>query len=115
MSRTEARRRLQEADPNLKIVYGRRLPHTLRDRIPKLLSDEEAKWFGVGEMVPIIVSAENHAIQAKWSKSKLQGLCWDFGIDPRGLAKYALVDILTWANILDRYGNRTDKQPRPRS
>jgi len=115
MSRLEARRRLQEADPNLTIVHGRPAPYAVHNkRIPKILSREEAEWLGADEMPPIIVAEQNLEIQGKWSKNDLVDLCWSFGIDPRNFTKDVLVDALVWAGILDGEGNRTNKQPRPR-
>lgn len=115
MSRAEARRRLQEADPNLTIVYGRRFPYALRkDRVPKLLSPEEAEWLGLEEMFPVIPSDQVLRIEGKWSKPALQTLCWQFGIDSRGMDKQAMVEILLWAGVLDEEGERTEKEPRPR-
>lgn len=104
MSRTEARRRLQEADPNLKIVYGRRLPYARRKlRIPKLLSDEEAEWLGLGEMDPIIPPQVILDIEGNWSKWDLQALCHRHNIDSRG-DKELLVSRLMWAGVLDEHG-----------
>ena len=115
MSRAEARRRLQEADPNLTIVYGRRYPYAQRkDRIPKLLDDEEAEWLGLEEMFPIIPPPKILEIEGMWSKPDLQDMAWRFGIDPRGADKQALVELLLWAGVLDEDGHRTDKQPPPR-
>jgi len=115
MSRREARRRLQEADPNLTIVYGRRFPYAKRkDRVPKLLSDEEAEWLGLDMegMFPIIPRPQVLHIEGKWSKIDLQNLCWTYGIDPSGFDKEVLVETLLWAGILDEDGELTGKEPR---
>lgn len=105
MSRAEARRRLREADPNLKIVYGRRLPYALgKLRIPKLLSDEEAAWLGKYDMVPIIPPQIILDIEGKWSKDDLRLLAWRAKLDTRG-DKETLVSMLLWHGILDEQGN----------
>lgn len=115
MSRAEARRRLQKADPNLTIIHGRRYPYAMRgEQVPKLLSAEEARWWGLGEMFPIIPPQFILDIEAKWSKLQLQGMCWTYGIDPRSADKAALIRLLLWAGVLDEDGNFTGKEPRKR-
>jgi len=96
-------------------IPGRRYPYAQRkDRIPKLLDDEEAEWLGLEEMFPIIPPPKILEIEGMWSKPDLQDMAWRFGIDPRGADKQALVELLLWAGVLDEDGHRTDKQPPPR-
>jgi len=83
-----------------------------KERVPKLLSREEAKWLGLGEMFPVIPPPQILAIEAKWSKIQLQDLCWSYGIDPRGGDKAALVGILLWAGVLNEEGDLTAKERR---
>ena len=105
MSRAEARRRLQEADPNLTIIHGRRLPYAKHKlRVPKLLSSEEAGWLGLEEMEPIIPTQVILHIEGKWSKRDLQSLCNRHNLDSRG-DKELLVSRLLWAGVIDEQGN----------
>lgn len=111
--RAEARRRLQEADPNLKIVSGRakRIPGS---RVPRVLSPEEAEQWGLPVLLPIFETEEVLAIEALWSKKQLQNIAIEYNLDPRG-DKSDLVHLLLYLGILDHEGKRTNKARRSRA
>jgi hypothetical protein len=98
----ELRRRLKEADPNLKIASGR----TYKS-IPRVLSPEEAYQWGLPEMMPIFASDEVLAIESKWSKKKLQEMAVEYFLDTQG-DKSLLVEKLLYVGALDQKGERTE-------
>jgi len=105
MSRAEARRRLQEADPNLKIVSGRRGRKSL-EIVPRVLSPEEAGQWGLPEMIPIFPPEEILAIEARWSKKSLQEMAIEYFLDPSG-RKDVLISKLIYVGAMDKDGNAT--------
>jgi hypothetical protein len=105
----ELRRRLQEVDPNLKIVSGRR-PFKAKEAmesVPRVLSPEEAQQWGLPEMMPIFASEEILAIEARWSKIDLQSMAVEYHLDSVG-DKSLLVRKLLYIGALDKEGNRTE-------
>jgi len=100
--RAEARRRLQEADPGLKIVSGR-----VRYKVaPRVLSPEEAKQWGLPEMIPIFPPEEILAIEAKWPKKTLKEMAIEYFLDPTG-GKDLLIEKLVYVGAMDEDGNAT--------
>jgi hypothetical protein len=104
--RAEARRRLQEADPNLTIVSGRR-SSKLR-RVPRVLSPEEAKEWGLPETGARLVPEDTLAIEALYSKKELEDLCLINYLEPKG-DKERLVMKLIYVGVMDNEGNLTEK------
>jgi hypothetical protein len=99
--RAEARRRLQEADPNLKIVSGRRARHKA---VPYVLSPEEAKQWGLPDMIPIIPREEILAIEANYSKKDLERICNENYLDPRGTKDLMIIRLIA-IGAMDQDGN----------
>lgn len=107
MSRQELRRRLHAVDPNLKILYGKRSykSHTEGKlvKLPKILSDVEAEWWGLGLMIPDFPSEEILAIEAKWSKKDLQRMAEENMLETWG-DKELLIHKLRYIGVLDKKG-----------
>jgi hypothetical protein len=107
MSRQEARRRLQAADPNLKIVSGRRGTTSggkSMDVVPRVLSPEEAEQWGLPEMIPRFPPEEILAIEALYSKKQLESLCVTHWLEPIG-GKDKLIQKLIYVGAMDIEGN----------
>jgi len=102
------RRRLERIDPNLKIV-GRTKTIT---RLPRVLSPQEAKQWGLPEMIPVIPTETILAIEAKWSKRQLKTMCIEYFLDPRG-DKELLTEKLLYVGAIDQEGERTGLAPEP--
>lgn len=109
MSRQELRRRLHQADPNLKIVSGHR-PSAAKERpmqsLPRVLSPEEIEAWGLPEMLPIFPPEQILSIEAKWSKEDLQRMAVDYFLSPEG-DKELLVRKLIYVGALDKDGELT--------
>lgn len=109
--RQEARRRLQAADPNLKIVSGRRATtsggKTLQ-AVPRVLSPTEAKQWGLPEMIPIFPAEEILTIEALYSKKQLEELCIENYLEPVG-DKDRLIQKLIYIGVMDIEGRLTEK------
>ena len=73
--------------------------------LPKLLSNEEASWWGLPEMLPDFPPDEILLIESKWSKKELQWLAIENRLDPGG-DKELLVRKLLYVGALDEDGNR---------
>lgn len=109
MSRQEARRRLQEADPNLTIVSGRRRKNAKENSVqslPRVLSPEEAKAWGLPEMIPLFPPAEVLDIEAKWSKEDLKTLATQYALESSG-GKDLLIQKLLYVGAMDESGELT--------
>lgn len=112
MSR-ELRRRLHEVDPDLKIAYGRRPKgQEVMRRVPRVLSPQEAKQWGLPEMIPIMPADEVLHIEGQWSKKQLQEMALEYFLDPKG-GKDDLVEKLVYIGALDARGRRTGLPARP--
>lgn len=108
MGRAESRRRLQEADPNLKIVARRR---TEPKAVPRVLSPEEATQWGLPNMIPIFPSEEILAIEALYSKKDLEQLCIDSYLEPRGTKDIMIVKLI-YIGVMDEKGNIIPEEER---
>lgn len=105
----ESRRRLQEADPNLTIISGRRssAPKAVIRAVPRVLSPEEAKQWGLPEMIPIFPAEEIIVVEGRWSKKQLQEIATQHFLEAKG-DKQALVEKLMYIGALDSAGTLTD-------
>jgi len=110
MSRQEARRRLQAADPNLTIVSGRRRKNakesSTQSLLPRVLSPAEAKAWGLPEMIPLFPSEEVLDIEAKWSKDDLKTLAMQYSLESSG-SKALLIQKLLYVGAMDESGELT--------
>lgn len=74
--------------------------------LPKLLSEDEAAWWGLTEMIPDFPPEEILAIEAKWSKKALQEMADEYMLDRRG-DKELLIHKLLYVGALDEEGEPT--------
>jgi hypothetical protein len=74
--------------------------------IPRVLSPEEAKQWGLPEMIPIFPPDEILAIEAMWSKYDLQQMARDYFLSPVG-GKDILIQKLIYIGALDEKGVAT--------
>lgn len=81
--------------------------------LPKLLSDEEASWWGLTEMIPDFPSEQILAIESKWSKKDLQRMADENFLDSRG-DKEMLVSKLMYVGVLDSEGRYIEPEKRER-
>jgi hypothetical protein len=113
MSR-ELRRRLHQVDPDLRIVSGRK--RTTKEismkALPRVLTPEEVKQWGLPEMIPIFPPDEVLAIEAMWSKYDLQQMARDYFLSPVG-DKALLVEKLIYIGALDKEGVATGMPREP--
>ena len=80
--------------------------------VPRVLSPQEAKQWGLPEMIPIYVPEEILEIEAKWSKTELQNLCSEYFLDWRG-DKSLLVRKLVYIGAMDEKGELTELPVEP--
>jgi len=81
--------------------------------LPKLLSEEEASWWGLTEMLPEFPSEEILLIEAKWSKKDLQRMADENYLNPGG-DKELLVSKLLYIGVLDSEGGYIEQEFRER-
>ncbi len=74
--------------------------------LPRVLSPEEVRAWGLPEMIPIFPPDEILAIEAKWSKKELQEMAVDYFLSPEG-DKDLLVRKLIYVGALDKNGELT--------
>jgi len=74
--------------------------------IPRVLSPEEVKQWGLPEMMPIFPPNEVLAIEGMWSKYNLQQMARDYFLSPVG-NKALLVEKLIYVGALDEEGVAT--------
>lgn len=74
--------------------------------VPRVLSPEEARQWGLPEMIPLFPPHEVIAVEARWSKKQLQEMARQYFLEAKG-DKQALVEKLMYVGVLDDRGKLT--------
>lgn len=109
----ELRRRLQEVDPNLTIIFKRRDAARRVRAVPRVLKPEEARQWGLPEMIPVFPPENIITAESKHSKKQLQQMARRYFLDPGG-DKQALVEKLMYIGAMDEEGSATGLSTEPK-